>query len=73
MPAEKPPNLIPALGLVAVTVKVTSIVLAVALTEAMLIVNCVCVIPLKENIKTKIPIPKIVKEDLITFFILIYY
>ena len=43
MPAEKPANLIPALGLVAVTVKVTSIVLAVALTEAMLIVNCVAV------------------------------
>jgi hypothetical protein len=71
MPAEKPANLIPALGLVAVTVKVTSIVLAVALTEAMLIVNCVCVIPLEENIKTENTIPKIVKEDLITFFILI--
>ena len=40
MPAANPPNLIPELGLVAVTINSTSIVLAVEVTEAILIVNC---------------------------------
>jgi len=57
--------------LVAVTVKVTSIVLAVAVTEAMLIVNCVCVIPLKENIKTHNTIPTLDIKVLIIFFMML--
>jgi len=59
--------------LVAVTVKVTSIVLAVELTEAMLIVNCVCAIPLRENIKTHNAKPTLDIKDLIIFFMLVIF
>ena len=73
MPAEKPANLAPSLGLVAVTVKVTSMVLAVEVTEAILIVNCVCANPLNENIKADNTMPTIIRENLIAFFMLFIY
>jgi hypothetical protein len=48
-------------------------VLAVVVTEAMLIVNCVCVIPLKENIRKQNTKPIIFTKDFIAFFMLFIY